>query len=215
MSLLKTNSVQIGQSATATQNFTLSVPSSPDGTIKLARGNNGATTQDIMSVDASGIVSFPSTGSFGKILQVVQTVITTATSTTSTSAFVNLTGYTASITPSSASNKVLVIATLNGGGSSNAFYRLARNNNDSILLGDAYLSTVQSSATDAYVNTNSFMHCASIVYLDSPASTNQVVYEIRAKCYSGTLVMGASYGAGNYVYATRNPSTITLMEVSP
>jgi hypothetical protein len=56
MSLLKINSVQIGQSATATQNFTLSVPSSPDGTIKLARGNSGATTADIISIDASGNV---------------------------------------------------------------------------------------------------------------------------------------------------------------
>jgi len=57
MSLLKSNSVQIGQSATATQNFTLSVPSSPDGTIKLARGNSGATTADVLSVDASGNVA--------------------------------------------------------------------------------------------------------------------------------------------------------------
>jgi len=57
MSLLKSNSVQIGQSATATQNFTLSVPSSPDGTIKLARGNSGATTADVLTVDASGNVT--------------------------------------------------------------------------------------------------------------------------------------------------------------
>ena len=57
MSLLKSNSVQIGQSATAAQNFTLSVPSSPDGTIKLARGNSGATTADILSVSSSGAVT--------------------------------------------------------------------------------------------------------------------------------------------------------------
>jgi len=57
MSLLKSNSVQIGQSATATQNFTLSVPSSPDGTIKLARGNSGATTADILSVSSTGAIT--------------------------------------------------------------------------------------------------------------------------------------------------------------
>ena len=57
MSLIKANAVQIGQSPTATQNFTLAVPSSPDGTIKLARGNSGATTQDVISVDASGNVT--------------------------------------------------------------------------------------------------------------------------------------------------------------
>lgn len=59
MSLIKANAVQIGQSPTATQNFTLAVPSSPDGTIKLARGNSGATTQDVMNVSNAGVVSFP------------------------------------------------------------------------------------------------------------------------------------------------------------
>jgi hypothetical protein len=58
MSLIKANAVQIGQSNMATENFTLEVPASPDGTIKLARGNAGATTQDVLSVDASGNVSF-------------------------------------------------------------------------------------------------------------------------------------------------------------
>lgn len=58
--LIKSN-VQLGDSATATQNFTLSVPATPDGTVKLARGNAGATTQDIMTVDASGVVAFPQT----------------------------------------------------------------------------------------------------------------------------------------------------------
>lgn len=65
MSLIKANAVQVGQSPTATQNFTLAVPSSPDGTIKLARGNAGATTQDVISVDASGNINglVKSTGS--------------------------------------------------------------------------------------------------------------------------------------------------------
>lgn len=58
MSTLKTNNVQIGQSGTATNNFVLSVPASPDGTIKLARGNQGATTDDILSVSSSGGVAY-------------------------------------------------------------------------------------------------------------------------------------------------------------
>ena len=57
MSTLKTNNVQIGQSLTATQNFTLSVPDTPDGSMKIARGNQGATTQDILTVDSSGNVN--------------------------------------------------------------------------------------------------------------------------------------------------------------
>jgi hypothetical protein len=56
MSLLKTNSVQIGQSATATQNFTLTVPATPNGTVKLSRGNAGATTQDVLTIASDGTV---------------------------------------------------------------------------------------------------------------------------------------------------------------
>jgi hypothetical protein len=56
MSLLKANAAQLGQSGTATQNFTLDATAA-DGTMKLARGNAGATTQDILTVDASGFLS--------------------------------------------------------------------------------------------------------------------------------------------------------------
>ena len=57
MSLIKTNQVQLGQSGTATQNFTLAVPSPANGTVKLARGNAGATTQDVLTVDANGNIN--------------------------------------------------------------------------------------------------------------------------------------------------------------
>lgn len=49
--------MQLGQSATATQNFTFTT--GLNGTMKLARGNVGATTQDVMTVDAAGVVAFP------------------------------------------------------------------------------------------------------------------------------------------------------------
>ena len=52
------NGVQLGDSGTATQNFTLTAAAA-DGTMKLARGNAGATTQDVMAVDANGRVTFP------------------------------------------------------------------------------------------------------------------------------------------------------------
>lgn len=54
---VKTN-IQLGDSITATQNFTLTA-AAQDGTMKLARGNFTGTTQDIMTVDASGYVAMP------------------------------------------------------------------------------------------------------------------------------------------------------------
>lgn len=54
----KLDQLQLGISGTATQNFTFTAAAS-DGTMKLARGNAGATTQDILTVNAAGKVSFP------------------------------------------------------------------------------------------------------------------------------------------------------------
>ena len=58
MSLIKIIKQQLGLSVTPANNFTLDA-SADNGTMKLARGNAGATTQDILTVDALGKVSFP------------------------------------------------------------------------------------------------------------------------------------------------------------
>jgi hypothetical protein len=56
MSTLKTNNVQVGQSVTATNNFTIYQPSSPDGTVRIGVGNSGATTGDAVTINSTGIV---------------------------------------------------------------------------------------------------------------------------------------------------------------
>lgn len=58
MSLIKAIRQQLGLSVTPANNFTLDA-SANNGTMKLARGNAGATTQDVMTVDAAGKVAFP------------------------------------------------------------------------------------------------------------------------------------------------------------
>jgi len=54
MSVLKLNNLQIGQSATATNNFTWYQPTSPDGTLRLGLGNGQATSQDLITVNSAG-----------------------------------------------------------------------------------------------------------------------------------------------------------------
>jgi len=54
---LKNTASQIGTSGTATNNFSLEPTTA--GAMKLARGNAGATTQDIMTVDTAGRVVLP------------------------------------------------------------------------------------------------------------------------------------------------------------
>jgi hypothetical protein len=54
--------LQLGDSATATQNFMVTAQAA-DGTMKIARGNNGATTQDIITVATDGNVQLTKTAS--------------------------------------------------------------------------------------------------------------------------------------------------------
>lgn len=58
MSLLKTIRAQLGLSSTPANNFTLTAEAD-NGTMKLARGVAGATTQDVMTINALGEVDFP------------------------------------------------------------------------------------------------------------------------------------------------------------
>jgi hypothetical protein len=59
MSTLKTNNVQVGQSVTATNNFTLYQPATPDGTVRLGVGNSGSVT-DVASFTSAGVFAFNS-----------------------------------------------------------------------------------------------------------------------------------------------------------
>lgn len=62
MSLLKTIKAQLGLSVTAANNFTLTAEAD-NGTMKLARGNAGATTQDLITVAADSNVQLNKTNS--------------------------------------------------------------------------------------------------------------------------------------------------------
>ena len=60
MSTIKTNNVQLGQSLTASQNFTLYQPAIPDGTVRLGNGNSGSVT-DLITVGSTGNLTFTGT----------------------------------------------------------------------------------------------------------------------------------------------------------
>ena len=51
------NQIQIGRSNNPDNNFVLAVPDIPDGTMKISRGNMGATTQDVLTVKTDGTIA--------------------------------------------------------------------------------------------------------------------------------------------------------------
>jgi hypothetical protein len=74
MSTLKTNNVQVGQSVTATNNFTLYQPATPDGTVRLGVGNSGATTADVITATSAGNVGIGTSSPQAKLHVAAATV---------------------------------------------------------------------------------------------------------------------------------------------
>jgi hypothetical protein len=114
MSTLKVNNVQIGQSSTATQNFVLSIPVTPDGTIKLSRGNMGVTTQDVLTIDATGAVAFPATAAIGQLGVVTVTGTTQTAVAGSHYILTNVATTTVTLPASPASGDTVWVTPTNG-----------------------------------------------------------------------------------------------------
>lgn len=165
----------------------------------------------IVSSDGSNRVLLNNTGN---VIQAVQSVLTTASSTTS-STYVD-SGLSATITPGSTGNKILVIADFSSGGN-DSFNRqewtLTRGDTE-IYIGDAGPSS-EGRSTGKFINgqtTVSFR--ARAIYLDSPATTSATTYKIRMRDGNGdgTVYFNQSK-ATNASNGTMCCSTMTLMEV--
>ena len=160
----------------------------------------GITDGTIVNADinASAAIAGTKLTGVGKVLQVVQATNTTAFSTSSTS-FVT-TGFSASITPSSTSNKILVMFSsfTDSTGSARAIHwRLYRG---ATGIGDATagMAVVYSDASRLLTGlTNS--------YLDSPSTTSSTTYTSYIKSPSGSSV-GIPY--------SNSTETFILLEIA-
>jgi hypothetical protein len=138
----------------------------------------------------------------GKVLQVVSATTTTAVSSSS-STFVD-TNLTASITPSSASNKILVIIHQNGikKSSGDNFNDIALK----LVRGATDISTISLFALFTGSSLTIIGSTLSTTYLDSPATTSSTTYKTQFKNADGAGVVE--------VQDSGEMSTITLMEIA-
>jgi hypothetical protein len=144
----------------------------------------------------------------------VQTVKTDAFTTTSTS-FVDITGLTATITPSSTSSKILILVdtqVASETGTVSAFLKLLRDSTD-IYVGDAAGSRVRAAVVSNY--NDGGQDSQSRVFLDSPNTTSAVTYKLQIAGNTGPLVgVNRSRDDFDNVQYARTASSITLMEVA-
>ena len=130
-------------------------------------GNNLVTS------NGSGVIT---SSAFGKVLQVVSVTNTTQQTTTS-GTYVASTGFTASITPSSTSSKILVSVMSNIRSSADASYTLYRGATN--LAGSGAFVQIYAGGAD-------IRQLMTINYLDAPSTTSATTYTLYFLAGSGT-----------------------------
>ena len=145
----------------------------------------------------------------GKILQVIQTVKTDFFTSTSNS-YVDVTGVSVSITPSSATSKVLVTVAGNtkiSSATDNTYMNLVR---DSTNIGQSTAGTLKNQTQFNHSNSTAACTPFIISFLDSPATTSATTYKLQIAT-SGASITSTIGGSSPYYGAI---TTITVMEVS-
>ena len=158
-------------------------------------------SSSITGLAAVGGLSSPQTGS---VLQVVNATSSTEYSTSSAT-FV-ATGFTASITPSSSSSKILLTARVpvRSNNSQSPYGSVSWYRGGSALI---TTNTYEGGATTSAGNQQDIRLVVPQFILDSPATTSSVTYSLYFVCNSGA---GSMYVNPNSAFTT----SIILMEIA-
>tara|TARA_B100002051_G_scaffold261159_1_gene282396 strand:- start:748 stop:1344 length:597 start_codon:yes stop_codon:yes gene_type:complete len=194
--------------------------------IKLTADSGGGTFE-IKAPSSSGntrVLTLPDTENLtlGKtgIIQVVQTVKKDRTTIQSTT-LVDVAGMSVTITPTSASSKVLIKYSLFIFLNSAQYWnmRLVRGSDSTIFIGDQNASATSQSRGSFGSYTTGYVdgRCVAQEFLDSPNTTSATTYKLQAHTpYSSSYILGinSSPQLDNYTYMSNGVSTITAMEVA-
>jgi hypothetical protein len=163
------------------------------------------STGNVLTV-SGGVPVWAAPAGGGKVLQVVSAVTTTQTSIATTA--LTDTTVTATITPTSATSKILVLIC--------AEYFL--NRTAAFIGGAAAVLRGATTIVNYPAETNPFINAGgastislgdlmSIIYLDSPATTSATTYKLQA-----AVERTANSASTTFQYSSA-PSTITLLEI--
>jgi hypothetical protein len=178
----------------------------------------GTTVLDLPAV--SGTILTTTSPKAGNVIQVVQGTKTDTFSTSVDGVFTDVTGLSVSITPSSSSSKILVLCSVafgydNIGGARWGLMSLFRGATNLISPTSPsdrtgiFASPTELATNGAYASYN-------FQYLDSPASTSSLSYNIKVfgTSASGTIYINRSENDTDSLYYGRSVSTIIAMEIA-
>jgi len=178
-----------------------------------ASGNTAEITAGSRISIAAGVIN--TAAALGKVLQ-VQMAEKTDTFTSTSESWTDVTGLSVSITPSSNSSKVLVIANVagaqaNGGGQ--GFLRLVRGST-AIGVGASAGSRKQAGVT-LMRSAGETMMTHTMIVLDSPSTTSSTTYKVQCYEEDSTLYINRSPSDNDDEYRARGHSTIIVAEIGP
>jgi hypothetical protein len=187
-----------------------------NGAFGLSGANYGSSGQ-VLTSNGSG--SAPTWGSVslpaGTVRQVVSTNFSTLVTVSGSPSSVS--GFSATITPASASNRILIITSVAFGFAGDTYpYVLLNRNGTSIFTGTSasgsQINVFLGGFGTAAAGANRIMQPSKTV-LDSPGTTSAVTYQIAAGSGAGTGYINRTGDQGNVGYVQFPTSTITLMEI--
>jgi hypothetical protein len=153
----------------------------------------------------------------GKVLQVVSTTKTDVFTAAAADTWHDVTGLTATITPSATSSKILVSGHVMGcsqdASATKRFFVLLLRGSTVIGEGDASSSRLQ--VHDSSFSANGANNATVPVhFLDSPSSTSSLTYKIQVRDDTSGVRVNAAPGDSDSDTYPRAVSTLTVMEVA-
>ena len=153
----------------------------------------------------------------GSVIQVVSTFFTTGASSTSRT-FADVSGFSASITPTSTSSKILIIGQLTGTpNTASTGYELGvRVTRNGTSVGNNPVNSTYGALSSRGMAGSEGSDTTNFCYLDSPSSTSALTYQVQFICGEGvTYYINQSYNQG-YVgsYQVTGASSIILLEIA-
>jgi hypothetical protein len=150
-----------------------------------------------------------------RIIQVVQTVKTDTFSGASNGTALAVTGMSATITPNSVSNKILILAQISYAQTASTYGSWFRRGATDIGRGDAAGSRQRVTMGNSLVADLNQIHTYVYSYLDSPTTNLPVTYQYYViNDTAGLFYLNRSVTDSDSATGKRAISTITLMEVA-
>ena len=147
----------------------------------------------------------------GSVLQVVQSVKTSLQSiSTSAGTYYDISDLSVSITPSSSSNKILVMFNIGACGTNSTGDLVFRLNRNATVIGIGQSATYNATAAIRTLNAE-ISSTPTMTFLDSPATTSSTTYKVTgANTSNGTMTINGRQADSAFC----SISSITVMEIA-